>query len=196
MVLEQCRQADSFAEWVPHTLGPSHPCCVGPGSLPPWVPPTPAVWVPPNPVVWVPPTLGPSHPGFLLPWVPHTLDPSHPLPSLLCRPVSLPPRVPPTPRSLPPPSHPRNCPLKHLTKIEIFANCCILSYISVQSKCRHQNWTCQFPHIWKYSLLLQSTRTCWNSLVVRITECLRGCIVSHAEPVVFRELRHTKNLYY
>ena len=162
MVLEQCRQADSFTVWVPPTLGPSHPCCVGLRSLPPllcgsWVPPTlglshPCCVGPSQPCCvgpsypgsfppWVPPTLDPSYPGSL-PWIPPTLGPSHPLPPLLCGPMSLPPQVPPTPF---PPSE--SSFEKHLTKTEIFANWCILSYISVQSKCRHQNWTCQFPHI-------------------------------------------------
>ena len=37
---------------------------------------------------------------------------------------------------------------------------------------------------------------CMCVLVARITECLRGCIVRYIQPVLFRELHHTRNLYY
>ena len=36
---------------------------------------------------------------------------------------------------------------------------------------------------------------CVCVLVVRITECLRGCIVRCTEPVLFTELHHTRHFY-
>ena len=45
------------------------------------------------------------------------------------------------------------------------------------------------------SVIMFMYRTlCLQVLVVRIIECLRGCIAMHAEPV-FGELCHTVNLY-
>ena len=46
-----------------------------------------------------------------------------------------------------------------------------------------------------HSVMMYRT-LCLHVFVLRITECLKGCIVKLVEPVLFQELCHTRTLYY